>query len=59
MVRETKAEASSEANRAKKGKRCVQRTVDLSDAEIANVEVAEMTPQPEPSPVSTAVSAGA
>jgi hypothetical protein len=54
MDTETTAEASREGKRPKRQDRCVQRTVDLSDGEIAAVEAAEMPPQLEDRAVSTA-----
>jgi hypothetical protein len=45
---ETAAEASREGTSPKRRDRCVQRTVDLSEREIAAVAAAEMTPPAEP-----------
>lgn len=53
MGTETAAEASGEGVRPEERDRCVQRTVDLSDAEIAAVTAAEMTSPPEPRHAST------
>ena len=47
MVTESAAQASTEAVRPEKRNRGVERTVDLNESEIAAIEAAEMTPQPE------------
>lgn len=52
MGTETAAEASGEGVRPRGRERCVQRTADLSDAEIAAVAAAELTPPAEPRHVS-------
>lgn len=50
---ETAAESSGKGARQENRDRCVQRTVDLSEAEIAAVAAAEMTSPPAPRHVST------
>jgi hypothetical protein len=47
MVTGTAAEVCEEAVRPKKRNRCVQRTVDLNEPEIAAVAAAEVTPDPQ------------
>lgn len=54
MDTETSAEASGEETSPKRRDRCVQRTVDLSEREIAAVAAAEMTPDAEPPNLPTA-----
>jgi len=54
MVSETAAKASSEGGGPKKRDRCVQRTVDLGEAEIAVVAAAVMRPPDDPHHVSKA-----
>lgn len=53
MDTETAAEASREGATPKRRDRCVVRTVDLSEADIAAVAAAEMTPPAEPRHVAT------
>jgi hypothetical protein len=51
MVTQGADEASNEVARAPKRDRRTERTVDLKEPEIAAIEVAEMTPEEEPSKV--------